>query len=143
MEGVYNMEILEDEQLVTKEVPLRNAMNEILRDAYVDDNERGVARWNKIIKEAGIDYTLSLPNRRFNRKMGLHAGRHFDLAGNPITEEQFNAMRNEWLPGDADKAYIKNLMKPVLERGKMAQWLAAPARGINHKPIDFEYIRRT
>ncbi len=74
--------------------------------------------------------------------MGLHSGRFFDTAGNPITEEQFNAHRDEWLPTAADKAYIKNLMRPVHEPGQMAQWLAAPARGINHKPIDFEYIRR-
>ena len=51
-------------------------------------------------------------------------------------------MRDQWLPTPADKAYIQNLMKPVLEPGKMANWIAAPARGINHKPINFEYIRR-
>ena len=39
----------------------RNAMNEILRDAYVDDNQRGVDRWNKIIREEGIDFELALP----------------------------------------------------------------------------------
>ena len=142
MEGHYTMEILEDDRIVSKEVPMRNAMNEILRDAYVDDNARGVARWNKIISQAGIDYTLNLPSRRFNRNMGLHSGRPFDTAGEPISEERFNAMRDQWLPTPADKAYIQNLMKPVLEPGKMANWIAAPARGINHKPINFEYIRR-
>jgi benzoyl-CoA 2,3-dioxygenase component B len=142
MEGVYRMEILEGDRIVTKEVAMRNAMNEILRDAYVDDNARGVARWNKVIAEEGIDYTLTLPNRRFNRKMGLHSGGHFDTAGRPLSEEQFNAKRDEWLPSAADKAHVKSLMKPVIERGKMANWIAAPARGINHKPIDFEYIRR-
>ena len=74
--------------------------------------------------------------------MGLNAGRHFDTAGDPISEDRFNAMRDEWLPTSADKTYIQNLMKPVLERGKMAQWIAAPARGINHLPIEFEYVRR-
>jgi benzoyl-CoA 2,3-dioxygenase component B len=142
MKGVYEMEVLEDDRIVTKEVPLRNAMNEILRDAYVDDNARGVARWNKIIADAGIDYTLSLPNRRFNRKMGLHSGRPFDTAGNPISADQFSAMRDEWLPTAADKTYIQSLMKPVLEQGKMAHWIAPPARGINHLPIEFEYVRR-
>jgi benzoyl-CoA 2,3-dioxygenase component B len=101
-----------------------------------------VKRWNKIITDAGIDYTLSLPNRRFNRRMGLHAGRHFDTAGNPITAEQFSAECDEWLPTADDRVYIKHLMKPVMEPGKMANWISAPARGINHQPIDFEYIRR-
>ena len=142
MKGVYEMEVLEDDRIVTKEIPMRNAMNEILRDAYIDDNIRGVKRWNKIIVDAGIDYTLSLPNRRFNRKMGLNAGHNFDTAGNLITEDQFNAMRDEWLPTAADRTYVQSLMKPVLERGKMAQWIAPPARGINHLPIEFEYVRR-
>jgi benzoyl-CoA 2,3-dioxygenase component B len=141
MEGVYQMEIVEDDRIVSKEVPLRNAMNEILRDAYVDDNARGVKRWNKIITDAGVDYTLSLPNRRFNRKMGLHSGRHFDTAGNPISEEQFNAERDAWLPTAADRVYIKQLMKPVMEPGKMANWISAPARGVNHQPIEFQYVR--
>lgn len=141
VKGVYEMEVLEDDRIVTKEIPMRNAMNEILRDAYIDDNIRGVKRWNKIIVDAGIDYTLSLPNRRFNRKMGLNAGHNFDTAGNLITEDQFNAMRDEWLPTAADRTYVQSLMKPVLERGKMAQWIAPPARGINHLPIEFEYVR--
>jgi benzoyl-CoA 2,3-dioxygenase component B len=127
---------------VTKTVPLRNAMNEVLRDAYVDDNQRGVDRWNKVIREAGLDFELRLPNRRFNRKMGIHSGKRFDPEGRPITEDEFAARRGEWLPTDDDKAHVKSLMRPVLERGRMAHWLAAPARGIDGKPLDFEYIRR-
>jgi benzoyl-CoA 2,3-dioxygenase component B len=140
--GTYAVEVVENGGIATKRVPVRNAMNEILRDAYVDDNQRGVDRWNKIIAGEGIAFELRLPSRRFNRKMGIHSGRFFDVAGNPITEEQFHARRDEWLPTEADKAWIKNLMLPVLEPGRMANWLAAPARGINHQPLDFEYIRR-
>ncbi len=32
-------------------------------------------------------------------------------------------------------------MAPVTEPGKMANWIAAPAKGINGKPLDFEYVR--
>ena len=66
----------------------------------------------------------------------------YDPKGNPITEDEFKAKRAEWLPSPDDKAYVMNLMKPVLEPGKMANWISAPARGINGKPIEFEYIRR-
>jgi benzoyl-CoA 2,3-dioxygenase component B len=142
LEGTYEIECIDDGQLATRRVAVRNAMNEVLRDAYIDDNQRGVDRWNKSIKDAGIDFELRLPHRRFNRVMGLHRGHHFDPDGNPINEEQWNAKRGEWLPGEDDKAYIKQLMQPVLERGKMAHWLGAPARGINGLPIDFEYVRR-
>jgi benzoyl-CoA 2,3-dioxygenase component B len=142
LEGTYEIESIDAGELSTRRVAVRNAMNEVLRDAYIEDNQRGVDRWNKIIKDAGIDFELRLPHRRFNRVMGLHRGHHFDLEGKPIGEAEWNARRDEWLPSDADKAYVKSLMQPVLERGKMAHWLAAPVRGINAKPIDFEYIRR-
>ena len=47
----------------------------------------------------------------------------------------------EWLPNEADETYIKSLMKPVYERGKMANWIAPPRKGINGLPVDFEYVK--
>jgi benzoyl-CoA 2,3-dioxygenase component B len=32
-------------------------------------------------------------------------------------------------------------MTPVVERGKMANWIAPPKFGINHQSFDFEYVR--
>jgi benzoyl-CoA 2,3-dioxygenase component B len=142
VDGTYHMEVLADGRIETRSVPLRNAMNEVLRDAYVDDNQRGVDRWNKIIREEGLDFEIRLPSRRFNRKMGVHSGQSFDPQGNPITAEQFEAKRGEWLPTASDKVHVKGLMQPVLEPGKMAHWLCPPARGINGQPLDFEYVRR-
>jgi benzoyl-CoA 2,3-dioxygenase component B len=74
--------------------------------------------------------------------MGIHTGHGFDPEGNVISQEEFEARRDEWLPSDADKQYIKSLMHPVLEPGKIAQWIAPPARGINSQPFDYEYVRR-
>ncbi len=142
LSGSYSMELVENGEIATKDVPLRNAMNEILRDAYVDDNQRGIDRWNGFIEEAGIDFRLALPSRRFNRKIGVYSGKWFDPQGRPIREEEFEARRDKWLPNESDKAYVRTLMQPVLEPGKIAHWLGAPARGINGKPFDFEYIRR-
>jgi benzoyl-CoA 2,3-epoxidase subunit B len=142
LSGHYDLEIFEEGALGHKLVPMRNAMNEVVRDAYVEDNQRGVDRWNRIIQEAGIDFTLRLPSRRFNRKMGIYAGHDFDPEGKPITDIEFNARRFEWLPTENDRTHVRNLMQPVLELGKMAHWIAAPAAGINGKPIDFEYIRK-
>lgn len=140
--GSYSMDVLENGKVSSRDVPLRNAMNEVLRDAYVDDNQRGVDRWNKFIREEEIDFEIKLPHRRFNRKIGIYAGSHFDPEGRPISKEEFEARAGDWLPSSEDKTYIKSLMHPVLEPGKMAHWIAAPARGINGKPLDFEYIRR-
>ncbi len=140
--GTYSMQVMEDGRLTTKDVAMRNAMNEILRDEYIRDNERGVARWNKIIHEQGVDIELTLPDRKFNRKMGIYSGWHFDPSGRPISEPEFKAGSAEWLPTAADRIHVANLMLPVLEPGKMANWIAAPLRGINGRPLEFEYLRR-
>ena len=59
-----------DLRIVQKEQPALLALNETLRDAYIADCARGVARWNKVIKTAGIDFELSLPHRGFHRAIG-------------------------------------------------------------------------
>jgi benzoyl-CoA 2,3-epoxidase subunit B len=140
--GVYPIDVMEEGRLVRHEVPIRNAMNEVLRDEYVKDNERGLARWNKVIQEQGASFELKLPDRKFNRTMGIYAGYSFSPDGRPITKEEFEAHRADWLPTDADRTHVKSLMVPVLEPGRMANWIAAPLRGINGKPIEFEYVRR-
>jgi benzoyl-CoA 2,3-dioxygenase component B len=126
-----------------EEVPLRNAMNEVLRDAYVDDSQRGVDKWNRVIEEAGYSFRLRLPSRRFHRATGIYSGMHFDMEGNPLTREEWVQRKSEWLPTEADEAYVKSLMTtPVFEPGKMANWVAPPPRGIKGRPVDFEYVKR-
>jgi benzoyl-CoA 2,3-dioxygenase component B len=134
--------VLKDGRLVDESVPLRNAMNEVLREEYIEDSQRGVDKWNRLIAEHGIDFQLTLPSRRFHRHTGVYAGMHFSPAGEPISEAEWNARRDEWLPSEADKAYVKSLMKPVFEPGKMANWIAPPKQGIKGRPVDFEYVRR-
>jgi len=143
MTGQYAIDVLANGKVEENHIPLRNAMNEVLRDQYIDDNARGVARWNHAIAEEGIDFELRLPSKRFNRRIGIYSGHTFSPAGDPLSAEEFETRRAEWLPTAADRCYVKNLMRdPVLEPGKMAHWIAAPPRGINGKPLDFEYIRR-
>jgi benzoyl-CoA 2,3-dioxygenase component B len=66
-----------------------------------------------MIADAGVDYRLTLPSKRFNRKMGIYANRHFDPEGRPISDVEFHRRSLEWLPSEADRAYIKSLMLPV------------------------------
>ncbi len=140
LEGSYRMTVLEGGRLTEQDVPLRNALNEVLRDAYIKDCQRGVDRWNKILEKAGLAARLVLPSRRFHRQVGLYAGQHFTPAGDLMTAEEWNAKRDQWLPSAADFAYVKSLMQPVTERGKIAQWVA-PTRGVNGQPFDLEYVR--
>ena len=143
LSGTYAMELARDGKLTREEVPLRNAMNEILRDAYVEDCQRGVDKWNRTIVSHGIPFRLELPSRRFHRHIGVHAGVPSDPHGNLITEEQWKAGEDQWLPTEADRAYVLSLMqRPVRDPGQMANWLSGPRQGIKGRPVDFEYVRR-
>jgi benzoyl-CoA 2,3-epoxidase subunit B len=139
--STFAMDVLRDGKVVHEDVPMRNALNEVLRTEYIKDCQRGVDRWNKTIKDEGIAFELVLPSHKFHRQIGMWAGHHFTPGGEMIDAATWEARRGEWLPNEADEIYIKSLMKPVYERGKMASWIAPPLRGINGLPGDFEYVR--
>ncbi len=141
LEGAYALAVAEGDRIATEEVPLRNAMNEVLRDDYVDDCQFVVQRWNRVLEKAGRPERLTLPNRRFNRAVGIYAGQHFDPEGNPISAEAWEAKKEGWLPSDADRAFVKSLMRPVLQMGAIADWIAPPSKGINGNPFAWDYVR--
>jgi benzoyl-CoA 2,3-dioxygenase component B len=137
----FTMTTVEDGQLKTREVPLRNALNEVLRGEYVKDCEKGLARWNKVLADEGASERLFLPHPRFHRHVGEFAGHTFDLHGNLISREEFEQHQSEWLPTMEDREYVRSLMHPVYEIGKIANWIAPPAAGIKGKPFDYEYVK--
>jgi benzoyl-CoA 2,3-dioxygenase component B len=122
-------------------VSLRNAMNEVMRNAYVKDCEIGVKRWNLTIQRAGLDFRLALPSQRFRRSIGSWANVPTDPRGNVVAREEYDRRLPEWLPSDADRAFVRSLMQRVVQPGKMAAWIAPPDRGINNLPVDYEYVR--
>ena len=131
-----------DGKIEKQEIPLRTAMNEVLRDEYTSDSQRGLDKWNKTIRQSGIDFELTLPSSRFHRNVGIFAGLHFDPDGNLLSEEEWNAKKGDWLPNEDDETFVKSLMnKPIYDPGQMANWIAAPSKGIKGKPVDFEYVR--
>jgi benzoyl-CoA 2,3-dioxygenase component B len=141
-EATYSLEVVRDAELTVVEIPLRNAMNEVLRDWYVGDCQAGVDRWNRILERHGISDRLCLPDRKFNRAIGQFAGFHFDPDGRFLTADEWARRREEWLPAPADKAYLLSIMnQPVYEPGCFANYIAPPQRGIKGKPISFEYLR--
>jgi len=136
----YPVPELKGDSVVMADAPALNAINERLRADYITDSRRGLDRWNKIIRDAGIDFVLTLPHVGFNRSIGTFADFHFTPDGNLLTEAEWMNRRAEWLPVDEDYAFVQTLMQPVTEPGKMANWIAPPARGINNQPLDFEYV---
>ncbi|MDQ1523936.1 MAG: benzoyl-CoA 2,3-epoxidase subunit, partial [Pyrinomonadaceae bacterium] len=137
----FMLTVVEDGRLAQREVPLRNALNEVLRGEYVKDCERALTRWNKFLRDDGVAAELYLPSTRFHRHVGEFAGHAFDVRGELITAEEFERRRAEWLPSMADREFVRSLMHPVTEPGKIANWIAPPAAGIKGKPFEFEYVR--
>mgnify|MGYP002619833000 CR=1 FL=1 len=141
LEGVYPMPVIEDGRLVTREVPLRRAMNELLRDDYVADCEKVVARWNRTLAELDSPFRITLPSRRFNRKQGIYAEHCFDVQGSLVDEQTWLANRDCWLLTPADNDYIRSISAGVLEPGKYAHWIRPPSKGIGGQSTTFEYVR--
>jgi benzoyl-CoA 2,3-dioxygenase component B len=108
--------------------------------AYLNDCLVCLSRWYRLIKKAGFDFSIELPSSRFRRNIGAWAGQVLTPKGEPISEEEFSRRQNEFLPSDEDRIYVQSLMQQVTEPGKMAGWIAAPDRGINSLPVNYEYV---
>ena len=141
LEGVYEIDAVEDGRMTKRELPLRRAMNAVLLDNYLEDCDRALMRWNKTLADAGHSYRLYIPSRRFNRNMGIYAGHRFSPTGELLDEDKWNKHVSTWLPTKADYAYVKSVMKPCFEVGKIANWIAPPRTGINRQGFDYEYVR--
>jgi benzoyl-CoA 2,3-dioxygenase component B len=124
-----------------EDVPMRNAMNEVMRRAYVRECDNAIRRWSRQIERAGHEFRLRLPSPCFHRAIGAWAGVPTDLDGTPIGAAEWQRRAAALLPSSADRAFIASLMQPVTEPGKMAGWIAPPERGINELPLDYEYVR--
>jgi benzoyl-CoA 2,3-epoxidase subunit B len=127
--------------LVEKQVPMLNALNEVLRDDYIKDSIAGVERWNKVLEKHAIPFRFKAPHKAFNRRIGSLAGLKVSPGGKVVTDSEWIAMKDQWLATDEDRAYVAGLMGRVVEPGKFANWISPPAMGINRQPVDFEYIR--
>ena len=87
-EAYYELDVPDSGGLARKAIPMRTAMNEVLRDWYVGDCEAGVQRWNKIFERHGMSDRLRLPDRKFNRGIGMFSSMHFDPSGTPLSDDR-------------------------------------------------------
>jgi benzoyl-CoA 2,3-epoxidase subunit B len=134
--------VVENGRLTEREVPLRNAMNEELREEYMLDCSRVLKAWNRALDQEGTSFRVTLPSNRFYRRQGIYSNHNFDLKGELISEEEWIKNRNNWLPSEEDQIYVTSLMKPVHDIGQCANWIAAPKRGINGQLFEYEYVRQ-
>jgi len=141
-DATFDIDTADGGRIVRKTVPALSALNERLRNDYVEDCAKGLVRWNKVIADAGIAFELKLPHRAFNRRIGAFNELHVSPEGKVMSADDWKANAHKWLPTDEDRAYVTSLMgKAVTEPGKFANWIAPPQHGINRQPANFEYVR--
>jgi benzoyl-CoA 2,3-dioxygenase component B len=141
-DATYPVSEVIDGKIVRKDVPALTALNERLRDDYIDEIADGVARWQRVIDQAGIPFRLTLPHKGFHRAIGNFAGHYISTDGDVLTEDAWKKREFEWLPNAKDYAFVQSLMTGrVVELGKFANWIAPPIRGVNNQPLNFEYVR--
>jgi len=130
-----------DGKLIERQAPTLNALNERLRDDFIRDSVAGVGRWNRVISKTGVNFELKVPHKAFNRRIGPLAQIRVAPDGRVVSQAEWDANVHHWLPTPEDRAFVQTLMGRVVEPGKFANWIAAPAMGINKQPINFEYVR--
>lgn len=117
------------------------ALNMRLRDAYVEDCQKGVGRWNKVIDKSGVDFRIALPHQAFNRTIGVFNGVPATPGGDLLDAGEWMRRRDQWLPTGDDGGFILSLTTPETKPGAYASWIAPPRFGIDNKPGDFEYVK--
>ena len=137
----YPVARIEAGRVVTADVPALTALNARLRDDYTREVEASMRRWNRIPERFGLPHRLTLPHVGFHRKIGVFAGHAIGPDGAVLSPDLWTERSRAWLPSDADHEYVSSLMGRVVAPGQFANWIAPPARGINHQPIEFEYVR--
>jgi benzoyl-CoA 2,3-dioxygenase component B len=131
--------IVDDTGIGTRQVPLLSALNATLQKDYIDDCQKGVDRWNRILEPVGGHMTL--PHLGFHRAVGAFAHSFVAPEGGVVTQAEWEANRSIWLPTEDDRRHVTSLMKPVIEPGRMASWIAPPSTGIHQRPVEFEYVQ--
>jgi benzoyl-CoA 2,3-epoxidase subunit B len=121
--------------------PALTALNMRLRDDYVKDCQGGINRWNKIIEKMGINFRIALPSVAFNRHIGEFKAVKSSPESKLLTDMEWMKLQDQWLPSRDDGDFIASLMEPCWERGKFANWIAAPKIGIDNRDGDFEYVK--
>jgi benzoyl-CoA 2,3-epoxidase subunit B len=141
-DSTWAVNVIKGDKIVLEELQAMNAVNERLRDEYIIDCGRGLKRWNQAVKKAKIDFQFKLPHRAFHRAIGSFAEIKASPDGKIVTEADWTHRHGDWLPSEEDRAFVGSLMVRCVEPGKMAGWIAPPARGVNQEdPAEYEYVR--
>ena len=84
---------------------------------------------------------MALPHVAFNRQIGEFKDIEASPEGALLSAEAWAARRDDWLPSNDDGEFLRSLMMAERQPGAYAGWIAAPKRGIDNRPGDFEYVK--
>ena len=141
LSGTMDIDEVVDGSIHSRAVPLRMAMNEQLRRDYAKDCQRVVDRWNSALEKEGCEFRVTLPDLKFFRRQGIYRDSHFAPDGSLISEDRWQEQCWSWIPSLSERRLVAERMQACLEPGKMANWIAPPARGINGQDSEFEYVK--
>ena len=83
---------------------------------------------DRLFSAYGVDFAFAAPHQAFNRRIGVFAGHDALPDGTFVDREAWEAQRANILPTSGDYGFLRSLMQPVMEPGKMAGWIAPPRR---------------
>ena len=104
----------ESGELVDKEF-----LNERSRNQYYDEVKELVDALNTELPDGWAP--LVTPDIRFHRAISDHSGERFSIDGQPLSESAYQEHLNASLPSEADKQYLRDLMKED-------DWIAPPPK---------------
>ncbi len=84
-------------------------LNEASRELYRQEVQRLTDSLNKLIPED--QPKLRVPDLKFNRQIGQHAGKSYNVEGEPLTAEELEKYLPTVLPSDADKEILRSIFK--------------------------------
>ena len=133
--------MVQNGKIIEEQHPALTSVNEKLRQDYIDDCQRGLNRWNKVIEKHGYDFRFELPHRGFHRAIGNFSDTKISPSGKVVSDSEWTRNLENWLPDVSDHDFVRSLMKPCYEMGKIAGWIAPPTRGIHGNPFKYEYVK--
>ena len=89
--------------------PNKEGLNEAARELYHQEVEKLTDLLNKSIPEDRPK--LKVPDLKFNRQIGQHAGKHFTLDGEPLTAEEYEKYLPTVMPSAEDDRVLASIMK--------------------------------
>ncbi len=96
-------------------------LNEEARRLYYQEDCAIIESLNRLIPEGKPK--LRVPDMKFNREIGDHAGKFYSVEGDSLTEAQFKAHLAQVLPGPEDQ----KILQPIFKAGNWMSVNAAAA----------------